>query len=324
MIEILQRYHVDEGRETENTCPSNGEIPPHKSSTNPLGTKQCSCFCKYEDSMGNICYPYEMVMYEDEVEVCQPSLDLHNLEGTRPQNRVGEARHYLNNSFLPLTGNSEFPGGELDDYTIGRHYLPNFATAGYNYGSELPEITECNITLDGMEECTTLPCTDNGPIIQQAIDDFSGTLLPDDPDDFYEDCLMAAYFFGGKVLVENNKSGFLNYFDRRGYSSWLIRPKGGRKTQRGIAAGVASKEQLASAFASYIDKNTDRIVFPRLLNDLLDFDIQNSTKNDATMAAGWAIVAAYRLKRSKKMTQNQDVESSNKDYNFDFSDISMI
>ncbi len=42
------------------------------------------------------------------------------------------------------------------------------------------------------------------------------------------------------------------------------------------------------------------------------------------MAAGWAIVAAYRLKRSKKMTQNQDVESSNKDYNFDFSDISMI
>jgi hypothetical protein len=147
---------------------------------------------------------------------------------------------------------------------------------------------------------------------------------PDDPDDFYEDCLMAAYFFGGKVLVENNKSGFLNYFDRRGYSSWLIRPKGGRKTQRGIAAGVASKEQLASAFASYIDKNTDRIVFPRLLNDLLDFDIQNSTKNDATMSAGWAIVAAYRLKRSKKMTQNQDGESSNKDYNFDFSDISMI
>ena len=145
---------------------------------------------------------------------------------------------------------------------------------------------------------------------------------PDDPDDFYEDCLMAAYFFGCKVLVENNKSGFLNYFDRRGYSPWLIRPKGGRKTQRGISAGVASKEQLASAFASYIENNTEKIVFPRLLNDLLDFDIQNSTKNDATMASGWAIVAAYRLKRTKKIAINEESEENHVD--FDFSDISMI
>ena len=133
---------------------------------------------------------------------------------------------------------------------------------------------------------------------------------------------MAAYFLGCKVLVENNKSGFLNYFDRRGYSSWLIRPKGGRKTQRGIAAGVASKEQLASAFASYIDKNTHKIVFPRLLNDLLDFDIQNSTKNDATMAAGWAIVAAYRLKRTKKIEINEEAEDGESD--FDFGSISII
>lgn len=133
---------------------------------------------------------------------------------------------------------------------------------------------------------------------------------------------MAAYFFGCKVLVENNKSGFLNYFDRRGYSPWLIRPKGGRKTQRGISAGVASKEQLASAFASYIENNTEKIIFPRLLNDLLDFDIQNSTKNDATMAGGWAIVAAYRLKRTKKIAINEESEENYND--FDFSDISMI
>ena len=147
---------------------------------------------------------------------------------------------------------------------------------------------------------------------------------PDDPDDFYEDCLMASYFFGGRLLVENNKSGFLNYFDRRGYSSWLIRPKGRRKTQRGIAAGVASKEQLASGFASYIDKNTHKIVFPRLLNDLLDFDIQNSTKNDATMSAGWAIVAAYRLKRNRKVMQDEEDKSAGEDYDFDFSSISII
>ena len=165
--EILQRYHVDEGRGTENTCPSNGESVPHQSSANPIGIKQCSCFCKYADSMGNVCYPYEMVMHADGVEVCDVNLSEH-------QNRLGESRHILND--------------DLDNhYTIGRHYFPNFATAGYNYGSELPEITECDITLD-MEECEASPCTDNGPIIQQAIDNFE-TVLPDDSDGFYTICM---------------------------------------------------------------------------------------------------------------------------------------
>jgi glycine cleavage system pyridoxal-binding protein P len=63
-------------------------------------------------------------------------------------------------------------------------------------------------------------------------------------------------------------------------------------------------------------------VFPRLLNDLLDFDIQNSTKNDATMAAGWAIVAAYRLKRTKKIEINEEAEDGESD--FDFGSISII
>lgn len=145
---------------------------------------------------------------------------------------------------------------------------------------------------------------------------------PDDPDDFYEDCLKAAYFFGARVLVENNKSGFLNYFDRRGYGPWLIRPKGGAKTQRGISAGVGSKEQMAGAFSSYIEQNVDKIIFPRLLNDLLDFDIANSTKNDATMSAGWAIVAAYRLRKDRKLSQKEDDKKH--EVEFDFGGISMI
>ena len=43
----LQRYHVDEGIGSNNTCPTYGETGiTRQSNRDPLGTKGCSCFCK--------------------------------------------------------------------------------------------------------------------------------------------------------------------------------------------------------------------------------------------------------------------------------------
>ena len=39
---------------------------------------------------------------------------------------------------------------------------------------------------------------------------------------FYEDVLMAAYFFGYPLLVENNKYGIVRYFESRGYDGYLL------------------------------------------------------------------------------------------------------
>lgn len=144
---------------------------------------------------------------------------------------------------------------------------------------------------------------------------------PDTPDEFYEDCLMAAHFFGCRVLVENNKEGMINYFDRRGYSSWLVKPKG--KTQRGISAGEKSKEQLVEEFTNYTDKNAHKIPFPRLVADLLNFDPKNSTKNDSTMAAGWALVAAYRIDRRLAPKKNNKRNDSD-DNGLSLNDLSFI
>ena len=43
---------------------------------------------------------------------------------------------------------------------------------------------------------------------------------------FYEDCLMAAVFYGYPLLIENNKYGIARYFETRGYDGYLMnRPR---------------------------------------------------------------------------------------------------
>ena len=80
LVEKLQRYHIDEGRGSNNTCPTYGETDiPRQSGHDPLGTKGCSCFCKYEDDMGNICYPYEMLVSQDGINVCQINTNYEKL-----------------------------------------------------------------------------------------------------------------------------------------------------------------------------------------------------------------------------------------------------
>lgn len=123
---------------------------------------------------------------------------------------------------------------------------------------------------------------------------------PSDPDVFFEDMLKLAVFFSGEVLVERNKSGMLNYFDKRGYGHWLKKEKG--RKERGVNAGEGTKNQAQEVMASHITNldRVDKIPFPRLIRDLIAFDPANSKKNDAAMAWGWALFAAYRIDRNNR------------------------
>ena len=142
---------------------------------------------------------------------------------------------------------------------------------------------------------------------------FSETFLcqykarPRDPDIYYEDMIMMCFFFGCKMMTERNKSGLINYWDRRGYGSWLIKDA---KGHRGISAGTENKQWLAEAWDSYIASNCHKIRFSDLLYDLNIFNIEDSRKNDCTMGAGWALVSAYRL--DKKLVKNDPTNKTPK------------
>ena len=64
----------------------------------------------------------------------------------------------------------------------------------------------------------------------------------------------------------------------------------------GIPANAKTHQQMVEELELYVYQNCDKIIYKNLLNDLLQFDINNTTKFDAVMAAGWSLVAAGKKK----------------------------
>ena len=131
---------------------------------------------------------------------------------------------------------------------------------------------------------------------------------------FFEDVLMACFFYGMPVLAENNKPRLLYHFKNRGYRAFSMnRPDKEKhklsKTEKELGGIPNSSEDVkqshASAIETYIEKNvgidfdgtyreSDEIgnmYFTRTLEDWARFDINNRTKFDATISSGLAIMA---------------------------------
>jgi hypothetical protein len=134
---------------------------------------------------------------------------------------------------------------------------------------------------------------------------------------FFEDVLMAAFFYGMPVLFENNKPRILYHFKNRGYRAFsLNRPDKEKyklsKTEKELGGIPNSSEDIRQAHASsietYIEKHVGidfegtyrspdemgNMYFNKTLEDWARFDINNRTKFDATISSGLAIMANQR------------------------------
>ena len=129
---------------------------------------------------------------------------------------------------------------------------------------------------------------------------------------FFEDVLMALYFYGMPLLAENNKPRLLYYLKRRGYRGYSMnRPD---KTtyklsvaEREIGGIPNSSEDVKQAHAAAIESYIENFVgynneqygsmyFQRTLEDWAAFDINNRTKHDASISSGLAIMACNKNK----------------------------
>jgi hypothetical protein len=127
---------------------------------------------------------------------------------------------------------------------------------------------------------------------------------------FYEDMVKLCVFFGCEILYETQKVGIKTYFEDRGYGAFLmIKPKI-LETKReansqqnityvGAASSPGAKQQIAEHTEEYIYSNCTKVPFVELLEDWLDFDIAETEKYDATMAAGWTLIAATKHIKEK-------------------------
>ena len=141
---------------------------------------------------------------------------------------------------------------------------------------------------------------------------------PDLASIFYEDVLMAAFYYGYPLLVENNKYGIVRYFESRGYDGYLLdRPahlsstKSSSKT-KGIPSNSQDVIQShAHAIESYVHNHvgikpeTDEfgnMYFNKTLEDWIGYKITNRTKFDLTISSGLALLAAQKGKEKKQVS----------------------
>ena len=135
---------------------------------------------------------------------------------------------------------------------------------------------------------------------------------------FYEDCLMAAVFYGYPLLIENNKYGIARYFESRGYDGYLMnRPahltaanSGMKSKTKGIPSNSQDVIQAhAHAIEAYIHDHVGihydtgemgNMYFDRTLEDWIGFKIDNRTKFDLSISSGLCLLAAQKVKKKKE------------------------
>ena len=138
---------------------------------------------------------------------------------------------------------------------------------------------------------------------------------------FYEDVLMAAFYYGFPLLIENNKYGIARYFESRGYDGYLMnRPKHLSAPNAKInvkTKGIPSNSQeviqahaqaIESYIHNYVGLNPEsgepgNMYFNDTLEDWIGFKIDNRTKFDLTISSGLCLLAAQKVK-SKKIVSN--------------------
>lgn len=123
---------------------------------------------------------------------------------------------------------------------------------------------------------------------------------PDKAEIFYEDMIKLCHFFGCTILPEDNKVGLIKYFEHRGYERFLYK----NGTKFGVSATVKTHQQIAELIETYVEENVSKLKFKNLLTDWLKFDINKTTKFDATMASGYTLMLA----NSSRFAQKQEVK----------------
>jgi hypothetical protein len=140
---------------------------------------------------------------------------------------------------------------------------------------------------------------------------------------FYEDILMASFFYGYPLLIENNKYGIVRYFEERGYDGYVLdRPdhlKSSSYSSNVKTKGIPSNSQdvlqaHAQAVEDYIHQHVGyneegdmgRMYFNRTLEDWIGFKINDRTKYDLTISSGLALLASQKVEKKIKKSNFEE------------------
>jgi len=124
---------------------------------------------------------------------------------------------------------------------------------------------------------------------------FEYTDRPSDVTEFYEQALMASLYYNkAKILIERNRYGMINFFEKSEYKflmartpKGVIRVQGGKTMTYGIQMTPANKEYLKQLIAKYIEDYYEFIPSYELLEEFPYFGARNT---DRAMAFGILLI----------------------------------
>jgi hypothetical protein len=135
-------------------------------------------------------------------------------------------------------------------------------------------------------------------------------------------------YYGCKINIEDDVNDFVDYFPSVGKEGLLAkRPKSSidpnRKTgvvQAAAKYGTPSADQYGieshlSIQISYATEYVEMIYFEELLDDWLNFDVNNRTEYDCAMAFGYTLLAAFEYTRPKKEETEEQEKPMLRTYN---------
>lgn len=115
---------------------------------------------------------------------------------------------------------------------------------------------------------------------------------------FFEDLIKTCVYFGTDALIENNRNNIMDYIKYRDYYRFAMHLPG--RKDAGIATTGKVIGDIVDYTDAYIYTHLDKVFFPDLLKDWMNFDPNNTTKFDRAMAAGVTLIAANRYNLLEK------------------------
>lgn len=115
---------------------------------------------------------------------------------------------------------------------------------------------------------------------------------------FYEDMVKLCHYFSCQMLYEDNKPKIGDHFIDRGYGAFLVRDE---KGHAGVSGTQKTHQVIAEHIEAFIEDNCHRVMFPAMLTDWKDLDLDDTTRFDLGMATGYALIAASKILRKEKL-----------------------
>lgn len=137
---------------------------------------------------------------------------------------------------------------------------------------------------------------------------------PELPEEFFEDMLKTAIYYGCRMLVEKNKPGLINWGYAKGYGAYFAQKPAVADTRwmnknvsrPGVNTAIAATEETIQSYygflRSHLLRRSRNYTHPRLLNNLRKLTDRNRTECDLAVSWGWTLtlLGGMELKAQKK------------------------